>query len=62
MEETVAPLLKKYHIKTAYVYNALAARADLHAGLVPLDCTHFGTDALIYLNEQVLKTLANDIR
>lgn len=58
MDMAVLPLLQQHRVPVARVYSALAARADLHAGLMAPDCTHFGIDALMYLNEEVMKTIA----
>lgn len=58
MEMVVQPALQQARVITARVYEALASRADLHAGLgEPRDCTHFGPDALLFMNEQVLRAI-----
>ena len=56
VEASVAALLKEHDVPISYVYRALAARHDLHGGSKPPDCTHFGLDGVLYLNEQVFKT------
>jgi hypothetical protein len=61
MEITAEPILREHGIRIIRVYNALASRSDLHAGLRPPDCTHFGIDALLYMSEQVVKTVADDV-
>jgi hypothetical protein len=57
LEQAVTPLLAGRSVPVARVYEALAMRADLHAGAVPPDCTHFGVDALLFMNEVVLETI-----
>mmetsp|Transcript_15024 Transcript_15024/g.28262 ORF Transcript_15024/g.28262 Transcript_15024/m.28262 type:complete len:215 (-) Transcript_15024:172-816(-) len=61
MDEVVLPLLREYRVPVIRVYEALAARGDLHAGFRPPDCTHFGPDALLYLNAQVLKAIVTEV-
>ncbi len=62
VEDTVAPLMKEHNIPVVHVYDALAAREDFHEGKgSPADCTHFGVDALLYMNEQVLKNIVSII-
>lgn len=51
VETSAVPLIQEHNVKICHVYNALAARPDLHAGRKYPDCTHFGVDALLYLNE-----------
>ena len=60
MDKLVAPMLEQHNVSVVKVYNALASRADLHAGRNNPDCTHFGSDALLYLNEQVLKAIVSN--
>ena len=55
METTVLPALQQHNVSIVRVYEALASRADLHAGVTLTDCTHFGSDAVFYMNAQVLK-------
>lgn len=61
VEASITPLLAEHGVPISYVYNALAARHDLHRGHIRPDCTHFGMDGVMYLNEQVLKTAAKVI-
>lgn len=61
MDDVVFPLLQHHRVPICRVYDALAVRDDLHAGLLPPDCTHFGPDALLYMNAQVLKSLVSNL-
>lgn len=61
VEDVVATVLKPFGIPISFVYSALAVRSDLHSGGRKVDCTHFGQDALLFMNEAVLKTAVRTV-
>ena len=56
LHEIATKIIEKNGIQVTKVYDALAAApVNLHDGRgTPVDCTHFGIDALIYMNMAVM--------